>query len=145
MNIGLGLETDIAIESLSHVVTELEDALKACFQGRDYGRDLENIFIGVILAAPDSEQLHPVRALRFKKHVRYTFPNTDVGAEFRNVVEYDVKPDYSTFGQLSPTQARQHLFRVLLESISILEEHKHKYPDFDIRRFREDFKACLLT
>ncbi len=139
MNVGLALEIDGAIESMADVVTDLEDKFRQFFQGRDYGSDVANIFIGVILTRPGSEELHPVRDLTFKRHVKLEVPRKDL----ENVVEYDVKPNYQTFSQLSRPQARRYLARLLIDSLSIIERHKNRYPNFDVSRFREDFRVCM--
>ncbi len=142
MQVGLALEIDISILSMGDIVTALDDRLTEYFREKDYGSGLAHLFIGVILTGPGSETLHPVRDLKFKKRVKYSQPPK---VDLQNVAEYDVKPSFDIFSQLSGEQARDYLAKVLVDSLDILDTHKEKYPDFALARFKEDFRACLRT
>jgi hypothetical protein len=139
MNVGLALEIDASIDSMSDVVTELDDTVKKWFRERSYGSDVANVFIGIVLTTPASERLHPVRDLKFKKRVRFTIPKVDL----ENVVEFDVKPNFEIFSKLSPPQAREYLAGLIVESTEVMTRHQSKFPNFDIARFKEDLRACL--
>jgi hypothetical protein len=139
MNVGLALEIDASIDSMSDVVTELDDTVKKWFRERSYGSDVASVFIGIVLTTPASERLHPVRDLKFKKRVRFTIPKVDL----ENVVEYDVKPNFEIFSKLSPPQAREYLAGLIVESTEVMTRHQSKFPNFDIARFKEDLRACL--
>jgi hypothetical protein len=139
MNVGLALEIDSSIDHMAAIVTELDDVIRQCFRDVSYGSGVKNLTIGVILTSPDVGHLHPVRELRYRKHVRYKTPKM----EFHDVVEYDVRPESAIFAQLGLEQARAYLARVLIESTELIERHKEKFPDFDVARFRQDFEGCL--
>ncbi len=97
----------------------------------------------MILTGPGSERLHPIRPFKYKKSLRTKIPGKVI--ERKNVVEYDVKPNHSTFSQLSLDQARQQLSKLLVDSIDLVEQHKSEFPDFDVAQFRGDMKLCLRT
>lgn len=143
MNVGIALEIDSALESLSTVVIDAATKIKEFFANRNYGPDLSNIFIGIILTAPGSERLHPVRRPIYKKVLRFNNRIINQQMEFKNVLQYDVKPDYETFRRLDAGQARRLFCDVLLASTAAMEKHKAKFPDFDLDRFKSDLRSCL--
>jgi hypothetical protein len=139
MNVGVALQIDASIDDRSEVVTELDDKLKEFFRDKSYGPDVENFTIGIILTSPDVDHLHPVRGLKYRKHLVFKHPPM----EFNNVVEYDVRPDFDLFSQLSLPQAREYLSRLLAQSTTILEANKGKFPRFEVEKFVRDFNLCL--
>jgi hypothetical protein len=143
MNVGIALETDAAFEPLSVVVTDAAVKIKEYFATRDYGQDLSNIFIGVILTGPGSERLHPVRRPSYKKLLRFNNRIIKRQMEMKNVFQYDVKPDYEIFSRLNVGEARRVFLELLLDSTIVIEKHKARFPDFDLERFKEDLRSCL--
>ncbi len=143
MQVALALEIDASVDSLSTAVAEAAARVKDFFAGRDYGEDIANLFIGVILTGGGSERLHPVRKLSYKKILSSTSRITRQKMEMRNVVQYDVKPDYEAFRRLNYEQAKRFIADELVNSTSILEQHKAKFPDFDLQKFKDDLRVCL--
>jgi len=141
MRVGLALEIDSTLDHLAPVVAEIDSALKGFFLERQYGGDVENIFIGVILMAPYSDRFHPVRKLKFKPVHKIRIPGHQI--ELKNVVEYDIEPDFDEFRRLSAEQARCRLASELLSSLNILEQHRVKFTNFDVAHFGKDLKKCL--
>lgn len=124
---------------MSVVIRELSEKLGRCFKDRSYGEDGMNLLIGVILTDPGNSRLHPTRGLKCRKLVKVKFPPV----EFRNIIEYDLKPDFNLFSQLDLQQARAYLSDLLSHSITVLQDHATKFPDFDLVRFQDDFRTCL--
>lgn len=141
MRVGLALEIDSTLDHLASVVAEIDRAFKSFFSDREYGNDVENIFVGIILTGPGSERTHPVRKLRYKKVHKVRIPGNQI--ELRNVVEYDIKPDFESFRQADIGEARRQLANELVGSLPILEKHQSKFPEFDVASFRSDVRACL--
>ncbi|MGB8326469.1 MAG: hypothetical protein WCE48_02695 [Steroidobacteraceae bacterium] len=139
MNVGLALEIDSSIDAMASVVTELDDTLKEFFREKIYGDDVQNLAIGVILTSPEIAHMHTVRDLKYRKRVSYKTPKM----EFANVVEYDVKPNFEIFGQLSAPQARKYLAELLVDSTDVMRKHQSKFPNFDVATFTKDLRACL--
>jgi hypothetical protein len=139
MNVGLALEIDSSIDAMATVVTAIDDTLKEFFREKSYGSDVENLAIGVILTSPDVDHMHAKRDLKYRKRVSYKTPKM----EFANVVEYDVKPSFEVFSQLSPLQARVYLVGLIVDSTEVMTRHQSKFPNFDIARFKKDLWACL--
>ena len=139
MNVGLALEIDSSIDAMASVVTELDDTLKEFFREKTYGDDIQNLAIGVILTSPEIDHMHTVRDLKYRKRVSYKTPKM----EFANVVEYDVKPCFEIFGQLSTPQARKYLAGLLVNSTDVIRKHQSEFPNFDVATFTKDLRACL--
>ena len=140
MNVGLALEIDGSIDKMSGVITELESRLKECFRDKDFGSDVKNLFIVIILTGPQSEELHPIRALNYKKRVEIPLVNVVL----EDVIEYDIKPSFDLFSQLTHVQARHYLAQLLVDSVPVLERNREKYPAFRVEEFKHALKQCLL-
>ena len=145
MDVGLGIENDVSVAHLMPAVRGVNDALKTYFLGKEYGLDLIDITIGLVLVTRTaiSERFHPVRPFRYKQLDRVKHPGTGQIMEFHNCASWDVKPDFEIFSGLSLDAARDYLCEALIASTAALEEHHNEFPDFDVSRFRSDFEACL--
>jgi|SRR5687768_10744298 len=99
MKVGLGIESDAAIQHLMPAVRGVDNALEACFANEQYGTDLLHIAIGVILVdnSATAKRFHPVRPFKYKRLDRVKHPGTGQIMEFRNTATWDVKPDFGTF------------------------------------------------
>lgn len=145
MRIGLGIESDKSVEHLMPTVLGVNDVLKACFKDREYGSDLIYIAIGLILVdnSATAQRFHPVRPFKYKRLDRVKHPGTGQIMEFRNSAGWDVKPDFEKFRSMNEKEARDYLCEILTASTAVLAEHRNKFPDFDVERFRADFEGCL--
>lgn len=145
MDVGLGIENDVSVAHLMPAVRGVNNALKACFSDREYGSDLIDITIGMILVTNTaiSNRFHPIRPFKYKRLDRFKSITTGQIVEIRNSASWDVKPDFTTFSSLSLDAARDYLCEILIASTAVLEEHRNDYPDFDVASFRDDFEACL--
>lgn len=143
MNVGLGIESHFSVEHLMPAVLGVSNVLEVCFADREYGSDLIDITIGMILTGPGSEKLHPVRPFDYSRLKRVKHPGTGHIIEIHNSAGWDVKPDFAVFSGMSLGEARDYLCEDLIASTACLEEHHNEFPDFDVTRFRADFEACL--
>lgn len=126
-------------------VRGVNNALEVCFADREYGSDLIDITIGMILvdSSEIAEQFHPVRPFKYKRLDRVKHPGTGQIMEFHNSAAWDVKPDFAKFSGMNLDDARDYLCETLIASTGCLEKHHNEFPDFDVARFRTDFDACL--
>lgn len=143
MKVGLALYIEEEIDRLSAVVARIDQRLNEFFQTRTYGKDVQSLFIGLILLGPGSERLHSVRPLKYRR--QHTLSNRELNLKeyLGNVVEFDVKPDYQGVRTLNSEDAERYIIRSLIEGLSELTAHQRKFPEFDLTGFREDFCACL--
>lgn len=145
MDVGLGIEYHFSVEHLMPAVRGVNNAIEECFAGQEYGSDLIDITIGLILTGPKSGRLHPVRPFKYKRLDRVKHPGTGHIMEFHNSASWDVKPDFEKFSGMGLDEARDYLCETLIASTACLEKHHSEFPDFDVARFRADFEACLRT
>lgn len=144
MNVGLAIEVDRSVAHLMPAVREVNNALEAHFVERDYGPDVIEVIIGLILmTGPTSERLHPMRPFEYRRFDTERSRITGGVLEIHKLATWDVKPDFTTFSGQSLEGARDYLCEALIASTAVLEEHHDQYPDFDVARFRADFAACL--
>lgn len=144
MNVGLAIESDKAVEHLMPAVLGVNNAIEAFFADREYGPDVIEVIIGLILmTGSTSERLHPVRPFEYRRFD--TERSRIIGGvlEIHKQATWDVKPDFETFSGLGLEGARDYLCEALIASTACLEEHHSEFPDFDVARFRDDFEACL--
>ena len=139
MRVGLATEIDASIDHLSGAVSDLSLRLKAYFETRSYGDDVQSISIGVVLTGPGTAERFPTRGLRYRKLVKIPVLRT----EMKNVVEFDVRPDFDKFRVLGFGEARAYVGECLIESLGILDKHREKFPNFDTQEFARDFAACV--
>jgi hypothetical protein len=145
MNVGLAIEADRSVGHLMPAVRGINEALKSFFAEKQYGADLIYTAIGAILvdSSAVAQRLHSIRPFCYKRLDRVKHPGTGQIMEFHNSASWDVKPDFATFSGQSLQGARDYLCEALIASTNVLEEHRDQYPDFDVDRFRADFRACL--
>lgn len=145
MNVGLGIESHFSVEHLMSSVLGVNEVLEACFADKEYGADLIDISIGLILLkdSETSKRLHPIRPFNYGRLKRVKHPGTGQIMEIRNSASWDVKPDFAAFSGQGQEGARDYLCEALIASTAVLEEHHDQYPDFDVARFRTDFADCL--
>jgi hypothetical protein len=145
MDVGLAIESDVAVSHLIPSVRGINNALEAYFLSRSYGADLTGISIGVILVGTSeiSDRFHPIRPFRYKRFDRKKSRITGEIYEIKTAASWDVKPDFVKFRGVDLIGARNYICESLIASISFLGEHSSKFPDFDVGRFRVDFESCL--
>ena len=144
MKFGVAIEIDSSIDHLSNAVTEFSSKLDACLRKKFYGEGIDNIFVGLILTHPDLERLHGIRKFKFTKEMKGINRISRQRFDLANVVEYDVRPDFSRVTSSNSEQAIQYIAETVLDSLSQLEHHKRKFPKFNVEEFRRDVEKCLL-
>ena len=145
MKVGLALEIDEEIDRLSNAVARIEDRLAAYFADKSYGDDVQALFIGVILTRPESERFHRVRPLKYRRNYTLRAPSLGLNKYLGNVVEFDIRPDYSAVRILNSEKAELHIIGALTDGIEVLTTQQKKFPNFDSSGFVAAFTACLSS
>jgi hypothetical protein len=73
------------------------------------------------LTGPGSERLHPVRPLKYRRHYTLKIRELEQNIYRGNVVEFDVKPDYSSIQMLNSEDAEKYIIEALVEGLSVTE------------------------
>ena len=125
-------------------VLDVNNAIEGFFVDRDYGPDVIEVIIGLILmTGTTSERLHPVRAFEYRRFDTEISRITGGVIEIHKSATWDVKPDFAIFSGQGLEGARDSLCEALIASTEVLEKHRGQYPDFDVAGFRSDFATCL--
>ncbi|WP_031431889.1 hypothetical protein [Methylomicrobium agile] len=143
MNVGLAIESNETVERFLPIMEKLYTELKIYFYKRDYGKDLQDLAIGLILTGPGTEKFHPIRSFKYEKESSYKDIFTNKRVNIKNAASYDVKPDFERFSQMTLDDAQNYLAELLFESTEVLESNHEKFPNFDVKQFRKDFANCL--
>jgi hypothetical protein len=143
MIVAIALSVDEEIDRLSNGVGRLSVRLKECFADKSHGDDIESLFIGLILTAPGSERLHPVRPLKYRRNFTLKSSLTGTTEYLGNTVEFDIRPDYTVIRTMNSEKAQQYVIDGLIEGLDVLKKSRAKYPNFDVDGFTTAFTDCL--
>lgn len=144
MNFGISQEIDVEAQEKSSVIIFLSDKLKGYLSDRDYGQDVQNIFIGCICVKPREgyEEWFKIRKPRYKAidKIKLLDGNT---VELIGVYGYDIKLDFDVFVSATETESRKILAQEILNSLSNLDALPKKVKDFDKEKFKSDMEQFL--
>ena len=140
MLVRIPLELDESLLWVGKIIAEFEERLAKYFHDKDFGDEVANIFIVVILVAERFKDMHPVRPLKYQKRLKVSSANVVL----ENVVEYDVAAPFDLFSRLSRKRARQSLAELLVDSVEVMESNIKKFPGFRVPEFKQALQQCLL-
>lgn len=144
MNFGISQEIDVEAQEKSSVIIFLSDKLKGYLSDRDYGQDVQNIFIGCICVKPREgyEEWFKIRKPRYKAidKIKLLDGNT---VELIGVYGYDIKLNFDEFVSATETESRKILAQEILNSLSNLDALPKKVKDFDKEKFKSDMEQFL--
>jgi hypothetical protein len=136
MKIAFAPVSTVEVKHVS-LLSEFENKLKNFFQSKNYGEDLKEIYIGVIVVSPKLE--------RFFKSQKptYTFKPTNyirntISYSFNKALNYRITLNFESFNNASEAEAREMLKRELLGSVNLFDGFKNRIKDFNVNLFRQD-------
>ena len=144
MRVALTIETNSELERLNNGLRHINDRLELFFQDRSYGEDVERILIGMILTGPRTEELHPVRPLKYRKISSFKNPITGEQINMNKLVTFDVKPDYEITRRLNAEEAAKYISKCIVQAADQLIAARKRFPKFDAVQFRRDLEALLV-
>ena len=140
MNVHITGEFDESVAWIIPIIGEFAERLAKYFHDKDFGDEVANIFMVVILVNERGKDMHPVRPLKYQRRLKVSFANVVL----ENVVEYDVEAPFDLFSRLKRKQARQSLAELLVDSVEVMESNINKFPGFRVPEFKQALKQCLL-
>jgi hypothetical protein len=143
MEIGIALYIDAGLKRLSSTIMRINDRLEAYFSTKEYGEGISSVFIGLILMAPGSERLHPVTPFKYQKLDRYSDIFTGRQVQVKDVVTFDVKPNYESLTHLNSEEAEKYIAEALIEAMGVISKQQEEFPMFNTAQFKDDFAKCL--
>ncbi|MFV0530969.1 MAG: Imm44 family immunity protein [Flavobacteriales bacterium] len=142
MNFGITQEIDVEAQEKSSVIIFLSDTLKDYLSKRDYGQDVQNIFIGCICVKPREgyQEWFKIRKPKYKEIEKIKLLDNSI-KEFKGAFSYDIKLNFDVFVKNTDVENKKLLATEILNSLSNLEALPKKVKDFDKERFKTDMEA----
>ncbi len=136
MKIGFTPVSTVEVKHVS-LLNELEHKLNTFFQSKNYGEDLKEVYINVIVVNPRLErffkQQKPSYTFNYKNRTRNTL-SYSIG----RALKYYINLSFEHFNNASEAEAREILKKELLSSIQLFDRFKRQIKDFNVSLFRQD-------
>lgn len=120
---------------VSDCIRQLSDDLAEFLGKKDYGDDLQTIYIGIICVGPEFDFFFKQRKPKYKKGKEIIIQD-ERPYEQINALTYDIKLDHTKFVNANESEIKKMLAIALLNSFSAFNVVKIK--DFDRVRFETD-------
>ncbi|MES2679451.1 MAG: Imm44 family immunity protein [Bacteroidota bacterium] len=136
MKIAFAPVSTVEVKHVS-LLSEFDNKLKNFFQAKNYGEDLKEIYIGVIVVSPRLERFFkaqkPTYTFKPTNYIRNT-----ISCSLNKALNYRINLNFERFNNASEAEAREMLKKELLGSISLFDRFKNKIKDFNVSLFRQD-------
>lgn len=123
-------------------INDLSIELKLFFEGKYYGKDLNELYLGLIMVKPEFDQFFKKKRPRYRPGVRTSFVD---GIEIisRNCAEIDCKIDFVQVVDLKKEELIKKVGEtIILESVCLTR--LSKLNEFDFELFKTDLENYLL-
>jgi len=139
-------EIDAEAESKSVLINSLSGLLKSYFSNKEYGKDIEHYFIGIICVRyrPGYEDWFRIRKPKYKAVDKIKMPDGKY-LQLHGVYSYDIKLDFERFVNSSEKESKKLLASEILNSLSYLDALPKKVKDFDKERFKSDMEQFFKS
>lgn len=136
MKIGFAPVSTVEVKHVS-LLSELEHKLNTFFQSKNYGEDLKEVHIAVIVVSPRLERFFkhqkPSYIFDYKHRTRNTL-NYSIG----RALKYYINLNFEHFNNATESEAKEILKKELLGSIRLFDRFKRQLKDFNVSLFRQD-------
>ena len=123
-------------------VIELSNRLELFFKDKTYGKDLDELYFGLITVKTEFDQFHKKRRPRYRPGER-TSTVEGIIIKTNNCAEIDVKIEYSEISKLEKGEFLERVCKeILIECDSLTRLSKLK--DFDYKLFKTDLAGYLI-
>jgi len=136
MNFGLTFEINLSIEKRKLFIG-LSDKLTNYFVRKNYGSDIEHLFIGVISVRPEFDQFFKIRKLKYKNIHKTKLLDGGI-KELKCFVSYDIKLNFEDFVSVTNEESMNLLMNEIIKSLSNLDTLPKKVKNFDKDKFISD-------
>jgi hypothetical protein len=123
----------------SDIIKEFSDQLADFLKPKQYGKDLETLYIGIICVSPEFDFFFKVRKPKYSK--RRTIIQDGRPYELINNLIYDIKLDYQHVINADRKELINIFCKQVVESLECLELVKIK--DFNTIQFKSDIVDFL--
>ena len=111
----------------SKLVNKLSLEFEEQFSVKNYGGDIEELYIGIISVEDEFKEFFKPIKPKFTK-IKKTF-------------EFGIEYDYDEFMQIDESKLKEFILEGILNSLQVISE---KVKDFDINAFENDLKQFML-
>lgn len=141
MIFGIAQYTNLSKEQ-NFWVCELSNSLELFFKDKTYGKDLDELYFGLITVKPEFEQFHNKRRPSYRPGAR-TSTVDGIIIKTNNCAEIDVKINYSEMSKLEKGELLERVCKEILIGCDCLTRLS-KLKDFDFKLFKSDFEGYLI-
>ncbi|PYF72979.1 hypothetical protein [Pedobacter nutrimenti] len=125
---------------VSDYIKQLSDQVAEFFKKKDYGDDLQTLYIGIICVTSEFDFFFKVRKPKYKKGKKVTIEDGRPYERTDSLV-YDIKLDYDSFVNANENEVKMMLSTELLKSFIVFDSVKIKR--FDRESFEKDVTFFL--
>ncbi|WP_417266376.1 Imm44 family immunity protein [Brumimicrobium sp.] len=141
MNFKISQEIDLEAKEKSLIILFLSDKLSEYLNKRDYGRGVQNFFIGCICVKPREgyEEWFKIRKPKYKELVKIKLLDNSI-KELKGVFSYDINLNFDVFVNNTDIENKKLLASEILNSLSNLDNLPKRVKDFDKEKFKSDLE-----
>ena len=140
MKFALTLETNLGGKR-NDWINNLSEGLERHFATKNYGDDLKELLIGIIVVAPEFDFFFKERKPKYRQGKREVSKH-GTRYEVEDSVTYDLKLDFSNYSNFKEDEFLLKLKNEIFSSIHVLQKIK-KLKKFDFESFQSDLKDYL--
>jgi hypothetical protein len=142
LTFGIAQYTNLTQEQNSWI-TELSNEFELFFQDRNYGKDLNQLYFGLITVKPEFDQFFKKKRPKYKVGEKTTFVD-GIEIKSNNCVEIDCKFEFHEVSELNKTELIEKTCKELLKETECLTRLS-KLKKFDFESFKNDFKDYMIN
>lgn len=141
MNFKISQEIDLEAKEKSLIILFLSDKLSEYLNKRDYGRGVQNFFIGCICVKPRGgyEEWFKIRKPKYKELVKIKLLDNSI-KELKGVFSYDINLNFDVFVNNTDIENKKLLASEILNSLFNLDNLPKRVKDFDKEKFKSDLE-----
>ena len=138
MKFGLVSTVSVEVQHHAKVVTEISQQIKDFLEKRDYGTDVQELYVGVTCVSPEFEKFFKSRSPKYSQGF-VSYVKDDVKYETNNCFEYAIELNFDQIRKAGPEEVRETIIAKFIPSLHYLD----RFKDFRADEFRTDVKNFL--
>ncbi|MFI1770292.1 hypothetical protein [Thalassobellus citreus] len=141
MTFGIAQYTNLTQEQ-NNWINDLSIDFKSFFENRNYGKDLNELYFGLITVKPEFDQFFKKKRPVYRPGERTSYVD-GIEIKSNNCAEIKCKLDFGKVSELKKTELIEKVCEELLaESESLTRMSKLK--NFDFKSFKSDFENYMI-
>lgn len=141
MIFGVAVNASIDIKNKTYIIHDLFNDLSIYFSEKKYGKDINEIIVGITCIAPEFERFHLNKKPCYISYKEYFIDGIKIVEE--KLFTYSFSVDYECFKGSSEMENRRNIAYEIIESLENLEKIPKKVKDFNREKFKSDLKIFL--